>query len=451
MAVVFNNPTFCEGVVKVQVSHAQGEPGSLSPGPEYLVSTSTLAGLSSYFQRAFETWASTNADGRRTVEIHIKESERLDTLVVLLQYMHTQQLPCLKVDCLLDLLEMADRYMVLSCVGEVCKQLVEKKGEIGTIGKAVRVVELSKRVAVALHPALLFAMETAMDTLLARYGDLEAVWQAESIKTEFLELPRDVVVEILKSNRLKLGSENTVFLMATEWLMHHFEHSSSHEEEYCEAVMQLGPCVRFPLLSMNFLTVWAPERKWIRDFEGMSKLWIREALQYKAAGDKGRKASQDSALNNRFTPRRDVSPKSVASWKVHRDSVQDVLTTRRPLHSPQMFYGGYFWDIEVERKIISGKPHIGVYLFAYGVEGDSGILSKGPVQVECAYILKCQKHRTQSGERVESLQNVKWDLGTGWGWQNFFMEEASKVLGDGSPYLDANNFLHFKAQIESIG
>ncbi|GMH36082.1 hypothetical protein BSKO_03950 [Bryopsis sp. KO-2023] len=450
MAMVFNNPIFCDAVVRVQIIHRTEETAPRSPGPEFLVSSGVLAGLSSYFQRAFESWAATNSEGRRVIEIHVY-GEKLETLQILLQYMHTKHLPCLDVDCLVDVLELADQYMVVSCVSEVCRQLVEKKYDISTVQKAVRVVEMSKRVAGSLHPATLFAKENALETLLARFGDLEGVWQSEQAKNEFLNLPRDVVVEILKSHRLKVGSENTVFLMVTAWLMRNFDRRSPSDEDYCEATMQIGSLVRFPLLSMNFLTVWAPDCKWVKDFDATWKLWIREALQFKAAGEKGKRASQDVSTNDRFTTRKDLSLKNIATWKIHRDSLQEVLNTRRPLHSPRMFYGGYYWDIEIEKKIISGKPHIGVYLFAYGVEDDTGVFAKGPVQVECSYVLKCLKHRSQGGERVESLQNVKWDLGTGWGWQNFFMEEAAKVLEDGSPYLDLNNSLHFKAVIESIG
>lgn len=383
------------------------------------------------------------------MEIHLR-SEQLDSLVVLLEFVHSKHLPSMCVEDLLDLLELADHYMIPSCVSEVCKQLVGKRREISTVGKAIRVLELVKHLAVSMHPALLYSMEAAMDVLLSRYGDLEAVWQTDSLKIEFLELPRDVVVEILKSSRLKLGSENTVFLAVTAWLAKNYPDCTPIDPEYGQAAMQMGSCVRFPLLSMNFLTVWVPEAKWMKDFEDSSNLWTREALQYKAAGCKGQRASQESALNYRFTARTEASVKNEVFWKVHRDNVLHVLTNRKPLHSPRMFFGGYYWDIEVERNVVSSKLHIGVYLFAYGLDGDSGKLTRGPVQVECAYALKCQKHRNQGGDRVESLQMVKWDLGTGWGWQNFFMEESSRVLGDGSAYLDGNNYLHFRAQIQSI-
>ncbi|GMH35128.1 hypothetical protein BSKO_02996 [Bryopsis sp. KO-2023] len=438
---MFNNERFCDGLIRVLPEDSIRLNNAAAC---YRVVRGVVASESEYFDRAFGGWK--EECSTKELEVRVPWTQ-VHTCGLLLSFMHDKELPSLEVEKLLSLLELADRFVVHSCLSEVCCQLGEAR--LSSLVEALKILELEGRPGVSLQPGMRLAREKARFVLLRKFGDVEKVAQSKDLMEAFLGLSKVAVTELFAQDRLQAVSENTVFYLATRWFSRHYRDARPTDPSYYQAVMEVGAQIRFPVMSSNFICHWAQKTKWMKDFQKLTNVWLREATEFKLRESTVANPDEEPREEMRFHNRANTSPSNTLSWEVSADS---LLDEPRVCQSPKMFCGGYLWKLVMKTKEES-PDRLALYLPAYPSFPEYTIrnsLYKGaPLQIKGTITLSAER-RGEDGEVSRRLEDQTWGLSSGWGFGDFFAEPLDSVLMENSPYTDANGNLHVAATIEDV-
>ncbi|GMH35127.1 hypothetical protein BSKO_02995 [Bryopsis sp. KO-2023] len=434
----------CDVLIRVKPEGASSSGGGSADSYTCTVAYGDIAD-SAYFSSAV---ARCKRGSRKEIQI-IMSSAKLETCKMMLKFVRSKKIPSLTVEKLLELLEMADRFKLRSCALAASVRL----GRVPiSPQEAYSVFKLQKsRPTVSLYPGTRLAVEAATRSLLDIFRDLERVAQKESLLDAFVKLPAIALVELLAQDDLMVVKENTVFYLVTLWFMNNYPDSTPADQEYFHDAMQIGAQIRFPMMSENYLKRWAPTAKWIADFLPSARVWIDEALEYRLveAEDLVDTATYTS---QRFRERAKPTTSNELSWKVPAGVAKEKMMSGYVTQGK--FCGGYHWRIGLESKKKSNDSGLGMHLYAEPplLEMDDAFHPDGKtaLKVEGKFKLSSRKFVGDKKPKTLELANPKWDLGTGWGFSDFYDEDAEYVFRRGSPYVDNTGHLGVAAIIDEL-
>lgn len=400
---------------------------------------------SAYFASAV---ARCKPGSRKEIQI-IMSSAKLETCKTMLGFVRSKKIPSLDVEQLLALLEMADRFKLRRCALAVSVRL----GRVAiSFNEAHSVLKLPRtRPAVALYPGTRLALEAATRCLMDRFQDLEKVAQREALMQEFVKLPAVSLAELLSQDGLAVVNENTVFYLATLWFGHNHSESTPADPDYFSDVMTIGSQIRFPMMSRNYLKRWAHTAKWVADFSPSVQVWIDEALEYGLV-EPQEVVNAAMYTSPRFRSRAKTSASNELTWRVPAGVAKEKLTSGYITHA-RIFCGGYHWRVALESKRTASDSGLGIHLYAepplpemdtFDMDGTTVLKVRGNFK------LSSMKFSGDKKSKTLELANPKWDLGTGWGFSDFFDEDFNHVLRRGSPYVDNTGHLGIVATVNTV-
>lgn len=280
----FNNPQFSDRVLHItreKSSSGSDAGGTAKPhevAPLLLsmhVNSLTLAANSEVLRRKLEEWT---CDGEtRELRLEAKPGEEF-YLEKLIRFCYSRQVTLTEEKSVLRLMQLADRYLMPECV-ECCAAALTPMEEVLSLQSAYRYLRLPA----GLHNHEPFSqlVQRATSRVQAEFDDLDAVWMNESLQASFLKLPLAALLTVLTSPHLKSITENTVFVAVSHWI-----HIAATKQKIAQCLedtaKKLAQCIRFPMLSNDFLHFVASEAGWLPE-QYRSGAAFRAAARYKGA------------------------------------------------------------------------------------------------------------------------------------------------------------------------
>eukprot|EP00803_Ostreobium_quekettii_P003221 evm.model.scf_3379.1 EVM.evm.TU.scf_3379.1 scf_3379:128-1781(-) len=315
----------------------------------YYVHSAHLALASDYFRCLLERWGDP-ADPGGPIRLTLAPEEAA-VVAPLLEFAHGGRLPAhLKPPELLSLLKLADKYGVGALVERSAAALLEMERGLG-LEVLIDCLDLADRANISDNVLVRRLLDLCDEALIDAFGDLEEVWACEDSRQRFLELPIQAVRCLLASSRLRVATENTVFVAVTAWLRGRFPGGMAglrpeEGEEYRRCARELAPWVRFPQLSNTFLAHVAACVEWFQSLECHQYLW-EEAMKFKVAcPEKQAHVATRVTRDNRYLPRQPSVITGGLSFEWHV-SVEDLRGTldkppwkKNFLESERHYFGG---------------------------------------------------------------------------------------------------------------
>ncbi|EPS73437.1 hypothetical protein M569_01319, partial [Genlisea aurea] len=257
------------------------------------ISSPILAAKSPFFYKLFSNGMKESE--QRDVTLIIQASEE-DAVMDLLNFMYSNTLPRTTLIALLDVLMVADKFEVASCM-RYCSCLLRNLPM--TCESAFLYLDLPSNVSMAeiVQPLI----DAAKQFLAARFKDIS------KFQEELLKLPLAGVEAVLSSDELQVASEDAIYDFVLKWARMHYQKTEERREILSTRLLRF---VRFPCMSCRKL------KKVLVcsdiDTELASKV-VMDALFYKAeapyrqrsivAEEDASNASSSSSLHHRFVER----------------------------------------------------------------------------------------------------------------------------------------------------
>ncbi|VVB06858.1 unnamed protein product [Arabis nemorensis] len=254
---------------------------------ELHISSPILASKSPFFYKLFSNGM--RESEQRHVTLSIDASEEV-AVMELLNFMYTNSLSVTTAPALLDVLTVADKFEVASCMKYCCNFLLNTPM---TLDFALLLLELpsSIQAAASVEPLT----NAARQFIASRYKNISKVQL-----NELMALPLVGLEAIIASDDLQVISEDTLYELVLRWAKTHY----SVSEERQEILASLANYIRFPHMSCPRLRkIWTSD-----DFTHPDKTrLVLEALFFKAESQH-RQRSRASKKHD-----------SLAHWYVERD------------------------------------------------------------------------------------------------------------------------------------
>ncbi|KAL3507607.1 hypothetical protein ACH5RR_032989 [Cinchona calisaya] len=408
---------YCSGTVKVTKLH---------------ISTDLLAKRSPFFSKLFSNGM--RESRKRYVTICINASEEA-AFLELLNFMQTNTLPNTTVPALLDILTIADKFEVISCMN-YCSNLLQNMPI--TLEYALQYLQLpsSIQIAEAFNPLV----DAAKHFLAACYKD------TKKYKDEIRCLPLAGIEAILLSDDLQVASEDALYDLVMEWAKIHYPKLEERREIL---TTRLGRYIRFPYMTFRKLK----RILFCNDFEPeFASRVVLEALIFKSeapehqrslvAGEHNSKSRSFVERAYRYRPVKVVEfdiphQQCVVYLDLKREECQNLYPARR-VYSQAFHLAGQVFFLTACCNIDENSSfhHFGLFL---------GMQEKSIMTLEINYefaarskltkefISKYKGHSTFIGGKAVGVRNL-----FGIPWSSFMAEDSLYFM---------DNLLHLRAEI----
>lgn len=391
-----------------------------------------LAAKSPFFYKMFSNGMRESKQQKISLQIYAFEET---ALMDLLQFTYSSKLQANTPTSLLDVLMLADKYEVTSCIG-TCGLLLQKFPLNCEL--ALSYVDLPSSVLTVESVSQLVA---AAKSFLAKVSKNITTYPEEAIK-----LPLDRVKDALSSEELRVASEDEAYDFFLKWVTTHFP-SSNDRQEILRS--QLCQCIRFPFLSCQKLR----EVLTCSDLDPIiSSKIVSEALFFKAE----RLDQQRSLMEAKFNKSLDFSyveraynlhPVKVIEFDapfsqciVHMDLKKEVFSQINLIRSQDFYISGNQFHLEVSRNRNESTDWFGMYIFRKGQSKQEG----DPVTIQYEF---AAREKTNGKFKTLKFGNYKFSGNDSCGFYNLFDISWDLFLRSPKiPYF-INNVLYLRADV----
>ena len=214
-----------------------------------------------YLPLQLGTWSSNESSGKPKVDLLVPPGQTaIGKALIRAMYEKQPDLSALSQQQQLQLLQLADAYSVHKVSLAACNSLSSIKLEDLDWTTAAATFELPE--SVTQLPSFPPLKAAAVSRLMQKLGDLELVWrdagpQLSDNQLLLVRLPLAALVELLRDERVKVSSENTVYHTITRW----WEANPSSTQEQLQ---QLANLLRLPHCTPLYLsTVMCSSSSWL--------------------------------------------------------------------------------------------------------------------------------------------------------------------------------------------
>eukprot|EP01113_Clastostelium_recurvatum_P030900 TRINITY_DN3805_c0_g1_i1.p1 TRINITY_DN3805_c0_g1~~TRINITY_DN3805_c0_g1_i1.p1 ORF type:complete len:509 (-),score=109.67 TRINITY_DN3805_c0_g1_i1:32-1558(-) len=267
---------------------------------------------------------------QKTVSIKMLLEDK-DTFISLIKYLYTGRFPT-EID-LLKMVTLADKYSVPCAVEEAARLL--SRGTY-TVEECCKFLDLPEKIAP--NSALVKLIEVASASIVKEFEDFDKMWSHDS----FLGLSARGVVEVLKSNNLKVSSENTVYQAVRTWVVR-----DTAREHY---IPLLIPYIRWPMMTRNFLLDVVKDDVLFKHNALQFAHYVAQAMEHHMAGEERTKVIPVVSDKSLVTTRTGYQTLLKAELLWDLKPVSAMLRDGSTRKSPVQYLAGYKIWLKVEKK-----------------------------------------------------------------------------------------------------
>ncbi|CAD7699605.1 unnamed protein product [Ostreobium quekettii] len=372
----------------------------------------SLASGSAFFKTTIDR-SSRDEGIRRVIEVEVDGSE-LSIFIVLLKFLHTKEAPKdVAVRDFVDLLRIANRFLVHGIVGHCVDGLIAK-GVGWRI--ASELLEMLYTAGIKSMPEIRSLLDVLDKILLSRFEDLDVAWSVAEDRNLLLHLPMPTLKSLLLNPALKVAAEETVFMVVSKWLQVAFGSGPKvvASDDYGQAVLQLGNCIRFPQISPYYLQRVVLFVSWTEGPNWAARWWIKEGLQFHLSSPQKLKAGRvGNCRGNRFLPRPASSnPKLVVTWEGIAKTFRDEISNQHCI-TGKAWHRGHAWYLQCSQTT-KGGIRVGVVVKPLFVAMSLDALGRRPPMPRSVRPKKVVfEVATRSGTRqqVRAVDDTNWLVG----------------------------------------
>ncbi|MCO5567656.1 hypothetical protein L7F22_021350 [Adiantum nelumboides] len=410
-----HSPSDCALVVRVKTLH---------------VSSAILAAESPFFYKLFSNGM--RESEQRDVTLRTSVSEEA-ALMDMLQFIYTGRLQANSALSLLDVLMVADKYEVASCMRQ-CSKLLRNLPM--TPDSALLYLDLPSSVLLA--DAMQPLTDAAMSFLVTQYKDILRYQE------EVMNLPLAGLEALLSSDDLQVPSEDNVYDFVVKWAKAHYSKAEERREVLGSRLVHL---IRFPMMSARKLKkVLATSEL---DHEVASST-VLEALFYKAESPHRQRqlALEDTRCRKYAERSYKYRPVKFLEFEyphqqciVYLDLKKEECVALFPqgrVYSQAFHLGGqgFFLSAHCNMDQQSSFHCFGLFL---------GMQEKGSVSFSVDYEFG-SRHKPNKEFVVKYKGTYKFTGGKAVGYRNLFSLPWTSFVADDSPYF-IDNILHLRAEL----
>ncbi|XP_021890964.1 BTB/POZ domain-containing protein At2g46260-like isoform X2 [Carica papaya] len=407
----------CSAILRVETVH---------------VSSTILAAKSPFFYKLFSNGMRESEQRQITLRIHASEEA---ALMDLLKFMYSNSLSTSTPTGLLDVLMVADKFEVATCM-IYCSRLLQELPM--TSASALLYLDLPSSVLMA--EAVQSLADAAKQFLATKYKDMT------KFPEEVLNLPLAGLEAVLSSDDLQIASEDTVYDFVLKWARIHYPKLEERREVLGS---RLGRLIRFPYMTCRKLK----KVLTCNDFdpELVSKV-VLEALFFKAEIPHRQRylaMDEENTTNRRFVERvYKYRPIKVVEFEHPRQQCIVYLDLKREecgrlfptgrVYSQAFHLGGqgFFLSAHCNLDQQSSFHCFGLFL---------GMQEKGSVAFTVDYEFAARLRPTE--EYASKYKgNYTFTGGKAVGYRNLFGLPWTTFMADDSLYF-INGILHLRAEL----
>ncbi|CAL9123154.1 unnamed protein product [Musa textilis] len=394
------------------------------------VSSTILSAKSPFFYKLFSNGMRESGQQHATLRIDASEEA---ALMELLSFMYSGKLSTTSPTLLLDVLMVADKFEVVSCMRHCCELL---KSLPMSQESALLYLELPSSISMA--SALRPLTEAAREFLVNGFKDLT------KNQDGLMELPLVGMEAVLSSDDVQVASEDALYDLVLKWARRHHPRLEERQEVFGT---RLGRLIRFPYMSSRKLRKVLTHNDMDQEFSNKAVL---EALFFKAEPAHRRQAlAMDDVTNRRFAERAyKYRPVKVVEFELpctqcivyldlKREECAHLFPSGR-VYSQAFYIGGqgFFLSAHCNREVQSSCHCFGLFL---------GMQEKGSVSFTVDYEFSA---RTMPSGQFDSKYKGKYTFsgGKAVGYRNLFAIPWTSFMADDSLYF-INGVLHLRAEL----
>ncbi|KAK4490777.1 hypothetical protein RD792_001489, partial [Penstemon davidsonii] len=396
------------------------------------ISSPILAAKSPFFYKLFSNGM--RESEQRHITLRIQASEET-ALMDLLNYMYSNTLPRTTPSALLDILMVADKFEVASCM-RYCSRLLRKLPM--TCESALLYLDLPSTILMpdTVQPLI----DAAKQFLAARFKDIS------KFQEEVLNLPIAGLEAVLSSDDLQVASEDAVYDFAMKWARMHYPKVEERREILSTRLLRF---IRFPCMTCRKLK----KILGCSDIDPeLSKKVVMDALFFKAEPQHRQRALMAEEANSSFCRFVERSYKyrpvkvveiempcqqCVVYLDLKREECAHLFPSGR-VYSQAFHLGGqgFFLSGHCNMDQQSSFHCFGLFL---------GMQEKGSVSFTVDYEFAARMKPTD--EFASKYKgNYTFTGGKAVGYRNLFGVPWTAFIADDSPYF-FNGMLHLRAEL----
>ncbi|KAF9685890.1 hypothetical protein SADUNF_Sadunf03G0101600 [Salix dunnii] len=414
------------------------------------ISSAILAAKSLFFHKLFLNGMKESEQRDVTVQIHASDEADLtlfssscicsrgteeEALLDLLNFMYSNTLSATQATALLDVLLVADKFKVASCM-RYCSRLLRNIPM--TCESALLFLDLPSNILMA--EAVQPLTDAAKHFLAVKYKEIS------KFQEEVLKLPLAGIEAVLSSDDLQAASEDTLYDLVLKWARTHYPNLEERKEVIAKRLVRL---IRFPSMTCRKL------KKVLNCNEFHPELAskvVLEALFFKAETSHRQRAiaaDEPNAANRRFVERvykyRPVKvvelelphQQCVVYLDLKREECAQLFPTGR-VYSQAFHLGGQGFFLSAHCNMDQqGTYHcFGLFLgmqekgsVSFGVDYEFAARSKPTEE----YVSKYKGNYTFTGGKAVGYRNL-----FGVHWQAFIEDDSNNFI---------NDILHLRAEL----
>ncbi|CAL9764939.1 unnamed protein product [Musa acuminata subsp. burmannicoides] len=394
------------------------------------VSSTILSAKSPFFYKLFSNGMQESDQQHATLRIDASEEA---ALMELLSFMYSGKLSTTSPTLLLDVLMVADKFEVVSCMRHCCQLL---KSLPMSQESALLYLELPSSISMA--SALQPLTEAAKEFLVNSFKDLT------KNQDGLMELPLVGMEAVLSSDDVQVASEDALYDLVLKWARRHHPKLEERQEVFGA---RLGRLIRFPYMSSRKLRKVLTHNDLDQEFTNKAVL---EALFFKVEPAHRRQAlAMDDVTNRRFVERAyKYRPVKVVEFELPNTQCIVYLDLKREecahlfpsgrVYSQAFYIGGqgFFLSAHCNRDVHNSCHCFGLFL---------GMQEKGSVSFTVDYEFSA---RTMPSGQFDSKYKEKYTFagGKAVGYRNLLALPWTSFMADDSPYF-INGVLHLRAEL----
>lgn len=346
--------------------------------------TIVLAGASDYFKMCAANWQHDNPLVFRLVADGKKQAEALERMIefVYTGKLHSNLISGVDQLDLLLLIQEAEKHLCSACVTVGMQRLASLSvGEV--TWELVRAVYTMQFLEAGMFKPIMQLIEKA---LFKRLGDLEAAWQSDELRAQFLLLPYPAVNALLVRDDLRVASENTVLHALVSWRDAQKVTMRVRNANMADLVKRL----RLVHLSPSYWSDVVPKCMIITSHIPLQQMMLahhlsllsmtkRNQLIHSRNETHGKQPDIDHMVKARFgkTAASRVVSVSISKEQLQRDLATVTETPTKSLNhfSKSLHYHGYIWKAYARVYSREGTPTIGLFFSVEGIENGAVWLS----------------------------------------------------------------------------
>lgn len=410
-----HSPSDCAVIMRVKTLH---------------VSSAILAAESPFFYKLFSNGMRESEQKDVTLRTSISEEV---ALLDMLQFIYTGRLQASSALSLLDVLMVADKYEVASCMRQ-CSRLLRNLPM--TPDSALLYLDLPSSVLLA--DAMQPLTDAAMSFLVSQYKDILRYQE------EVMNLPLAGIEALLSSDDLQVPSEDNVYDFVLKWAKAHYLKAEERREVLGSRLVHL---IRFPMMSTRKLRKVLASSE--LDHEVANKAVV-EALFYKAeVPHRQRQLAMEDTMYRKYAERSyKYRPVKLVEFEyphqqciVYLDLKKEECTALFPqgrVYSQAFHLGGqgFFLSAHCNMDQQSSFHCFGLFL---------GMQEKGSVSFSVDYEFG-SRHKPNKEFVVKYKGTYKFTGGKAVGYRNLFSLPWTSFIAEDSPYF-IENILHLRAEL----